>query len=233
MLLRTTVLLSLVTTLASCGASTSEAGPKVAPQASTTTDATTNATATPTAPEAAGDASPALDADAAATTHAPEAATMNNVYALKAQSLDGKPVDLAEYKGKVTLIVNVASACGYTPQYAGLQQLHAELAGRGFAVLGFPSNEFGGQEPGNADEIAAFCSSKFGVAFPLFEKIETKSGANQSPVYGVLEKSTGKLPNWNFCKYLVGKDGAPIAFYPSKVAPDAAELREAIEKALL
>jgi glutathione peroxidase len=229
MLLRTTVLFSLATTLASCGASTGDAGPKAAPPA----NATANATATATAPEAAGNASPALAVGAAPTTHAPEAAAMNNVYALKAQSLDGKPVDLADYKGKVTLIVNVASACGYTPQYAGLQQLHAELAGRGFAVLGFPSNEFGGQEPGNADEIAAFCSSKFGVAFPLFEKIETKSGANQSPVYGVLEKSTGKLPNWNFCKYLVGKDGAPIAFYPSKVAPDAAELREAIEKALL
>jgi len=158
--------------------------------------------------------------------------TANNVYALRTETLDGKPADLASYSGKVTLIVNVASECGYTPQYAGLQKLHAEFEGRGFAVLGFPSNEFGGQEPGGPEQIAQFCSSKYGVQFPMFSKIETKAGAKQSPVYAALNGATGKLPNWNFCKYLVGKDGQPIAFYPSKVAPDSPELRAAIESAL-
>lgn len=158
---------------------------------------------------------------------------MDSIYSLRSTALDNTPVDLGNYQGKVTLIVNVASACGYTPQYAGLQSLHQELAGRGFAVLGFPSNEFGGQEPGSAAEIQQFCSSKFGVKFPLFAKVETKSGANQSPVYAMLQKGTGKLPNWNFCKYLVGKDGKVLAFYPSKVAPNDAELRAAIDKALL
>ncbi len=172
-----------------------------------------------------------------APTSAPASASdstamKNDVYALRTQSLDGAPADLASYRGKVTLIVNVASACGYTPQYAGLQKLHAEFADRGFAVLGFPSNEFGGQEPGSAAEIAQFCSSKYGVAFPMFAKCETKAGAGQSPVYAALEAATGKLPNWNFCKYLVGKDGQPIAFYASRVAPDSADLRRAIEQAL-
>lgn len=156
----------------------------------------------------------------------------NNVYALRTVALDGAPANLADYQNKVTLIVNVASACGYTPQYAGLQRLHAEFGPRGFAVLGFPSNEFGGQEPGSADEIQQFCSSKFGVEFPLFAKLETKSGPTQSPIYAALQGATGKLPNWNFCKYLVGKDGQPLAFYASKVAPDSPELREAIENAL-
>jgi glutathione peroxidase len=221
MLLRNSLLLTLAATLASCGAQpSSEAAPK--PTATSPTAA--SAPASTHAPD--NTLAPAPSREAAP-------ATMNNLYALDVQTLDGKPVSLADYKGKVTLVVNVASACGYTPQYAGLQKLHAELSGRGFAVLGFPSNEFGGQEPGTADEIQAFCSSKYGVEFPMFAKLETKAGENQSPVYGVLEKSTGKLPNWNFCKYLVGKDGAPIAFYPSKVAPDAAELRDAIEKALL
>jgi glutathione peroxidase len=158
---------------------------------------------------------------------------MDSLYNLRTDTLDGKPVDLANYRGKVTLVVNVASECGYTPQYAGLQKLHQELAGKGFAVLGFPSNEFGGQEPGTPAQIQQFCSSKFGVEFPLFAKVETKSGSGQSPVFGLLGKATGKLPNWNFCKYLVGKDGSVLGFYPSKVAPNDAELRAAIDKALL
>ncbi len=186
---------------------------------------------TPTAAQAP--APTTAPAPAATTASAPAAPAMkNDVYALRTQTLDGAPADLASYRGKVTLVVNVASACGYTPQYAGLQKLHAELADRGFAVLGFPSNEFGGQEPGSAAEIAQFCSSKYGVAFPMFAKCETKAGASQSPVYAALEGATGKLPNWNFCKYLVGKDGQPVAFYPSKVTPESAELRQAIELAL-
>ncbi len=155
-----------------------------------------------------------------------------DVYALRAVLLDGSPVDLGDYRGKVTLIVNVASECGYTRQYAGLQDLHARLADRGFAVLGFPSNEFGGQEPGTAEEIRAFCTDRYGVEFPMFAKIETKKGANQSPVYRTLVAATGEQPSWNFCKYLVGKDGRVLGFYPSSTAPNSSELQQAIEKAL-
>ena len=152
-------------------------------------------------------------------------------YDLKTTPLDGKPADLSAYKGKVTLVVNVASKCGYTPQYDGLEKLHAELAPKGFAVLGFPSNDFGGQEPGTAEEIQQFCKLTYGVTFPMFEKSVTKAGPGQSPIYTYLGQ-TGNLPAWNFSKYLVGKDGKVIAFYPSKVKPDAPELRDAIAKAL-
>jgi glutathione peroxidase len=152
-------------------------------------------------------------------------------YDLKTSSLEGKPTDLSAYKGKVTLVVNVASKCGYTPQYDGLEKLHQELASKGFAVLGFPSNDFGGQEPGTAAEIQQFCKLTYGVTFPMFEKSVTKAGPGQSPIYAYLGQ-TGNLPAWNFSKYLVGKDGKVIAFYPSKVKPDAPELRDAIAKAL-
>lgn len=153
-------------------------------------------------------------------------------YSLRTQALDGSPADLAAFRGKVTLVVNVASACGYTPQYAGLQKLHAELKGRGFAVLGFPSNDFGAQEPGTPEQIREFCTTKYQVDFPLFGKVQTKTGAGQSPVYEWLGKESGKLPNWNFCKYLVGKDGKVIAFHASKTAPDDTALRAAIDAAL-
>jgi glutathione peroxidase len=153
-------------------------------------------------------------------------------YSLRTDSLDGKPADLTSFRGKVTLVVNVASECGYTPQYAGLQKLHAECKGRGFAVLGFPSNDFGGQEPGTPEQIRQFCSTKYQVDFPMFAKVRTKAGEGQSPVYKLLGDAAGKLPNWNFCKYLVGKDGKVLGFYPSKVAPEDKELRAAIEAAL-
>jgi glutathione peroxidase len=166
---------------------------------------------------------------AAAATPAP---AMNDVYSLSASNLAGQPADLASYRGKVTLVVNVASECGYTPQYKGLQKLHEEYAAKGFAVLGFPSNEFGGQEPGSPEQIQQFCSKNYGVTFPLFAKCATKPGAGQSPMYAALQQATGKSPNWNFCKYLVGKDGKPIAFYASRTAPDDTELRAAIDKAL-
>ncbi len=155
----------------------------------------------------------------------------DSFYSLKTTSLQGKPADLAQFDGKVTLVVNVASACGYTPQYKGLQALHTELSGKGFAVLGFPSNEFGGQEPGSAAEIQTFCERNYGVTFPLFSKLVTGKGDSQSPVYAFLTKDQ-PAPNWNFCKYLVGKDGTVIAFFPSKVTPESRELRDAIEKAL-
>ena len=154
------------------------------------------------------------------------------LYGLSADTLAGEMQPLAEYQGKVTLVVNVASECGYTRQYSGLQTLHAELKDRGFAVLGFPSNEFGGQEPGSAEEIQQFCTSKYGVTFPMFAKVATKNGDAQSPVYKALTTAAKKQPNWNFCKYLVGKDGEVIGFYPSSVAPASAELRAAIETAL-
>ena len=152
-------------------------------------------------------------------------------YDLKTSYLDGKPADLSVFRGKVTLVVNVASKCGFTPQYEGLEKLHAELSGKGFAVLGFPSNDFGQQEPGTAQEIAQFCKLTYGVTFPMFAKVVTKSGADQSPVYKLLG-SSGHLPAWNFSKYVVGKDGKILAFFPSEVTPESAELRGAIMKAL-
>jgi len=154
-----------------------------------------------------------------------------SLYDLQVTTLDGKPADLAAYRGKVTLVVNVASQCGYTPQYAGLEKLHRELGPKGFAVLGFPSNDFGGQEPGSAEEIATFCKRTYDVSFPMFAKVVTRKGPGQSPVYAFLGES-GSLPQWNFSKYVVDKDGKVEAFFPSRVAPDAPELRAAIEKML-
>ena len=137
----------------------------------------------------------------------------------------------AVVEGKVSLVVNVASKCGYTPQYEGLEKLHKELQSKSFSVLGFPSNDFGGQEPGTAEEIVNFCKATYGVTFPMFEKVVTKAGPGQSPVYAYLGTS-GSLPAWNFGKYVIGKDGHVVAYFPSKVTPDAPELRAAIDKAL-
>jgi glutathione peroxidase len=158
-------------------------------------------------------------------------ATVNSFYDFKTTTLEGKPADLGMYKGKVSLVVNVASKCGYTPQYEGLEKLQKEKGGKDFNVLGFPSNDFGGQEPGTAEEIVTFCKLTYGVTFPMFEKVVTKAGAGQSPIYSFLGTS-GNLPAWNFSKYVVGKDGKVVAFFPSKVTPDAPELRAAIDKAL-
>jgi glutathione peroxidase len=158
-------------------------------------------------------------------------AAVTSFYDLKTKTLDGKPADLAAYKGKVSLVVNVASKCGYTPQYEGLEKLHKDLQPKGVNVLGFPSNDFGGQEPGTAEEIITFCKATYGVTFPMFEKVVTKAGAAQSSIYGFLGAS-GSLPAWNFSKYVIGKDGKVVAFFPSKVTPDAPELRAAIDKAL-
>jgi glutathione peroxidase len=156
----------------------------------------------------------------------------DSLYRLTTHSLEGQPAELRTYAGKVALVVNVASQCGYTPQYAGLEKLYGELKGRGFVVLGFPSNDFGGQEPGTAKEIREFCSLNYDVSFPLFEKMVTKAGAGQSPVYANLQKQSGELPSWNFAKYLVGKDGKVVKFYKSGVKPEDAGLRKDIEAAL-
>jgi glutathione peroxidase len=153
------------------------------------------------------------------------------LYDLKTQTLLGKPADLGAYRGKVTLVVNVASYCGYTPQYKGLEQLHRELRDKGFAVLGFPSNDFGEQEPGTGEEIATFCKLTYDVTFPMFAKVITRRGPDQSPVYTYLAAS-GHLPAWNFAKYLVGKDGRVRAFFASDVTPDEPALRVAIADAL-
>lgn len=159
------------------------------------------------------------------------AATSASFYDLRTTYLDGKPADLGTFRGKVTLVVNVASQCGFTPQYEGLEKLYRELKGRGFAILGFPSNDFGGQEPGTAQEIAQFCRLTYDVTFPMFAKLATRPGPEQSPVYKFLGTS-GHLPAWNFSKYVVGRDGQILAFFPSEVTPESAELRGAIAKAL-
>jgi glutathione peroxidase len=167
----------------------------------------------------------------AASDDGKEAAVPQSFYELSATKLSGEPADLKQYSGKVTLVVNTASKCGYTPQYKGLQALYTELAPRGFVVLGFPSNDFGGQEPGTAEEIKTFCELNYKVTFPMFSKVVTQATEGQSPIYSWLGR-TGDLPKWNFSKYLIGRDGKVLAFFPSKVAPDAPELRQAIEQAL-
>jgi glutathione peroxidase len=156
---------------------------------------------------------------------------LGSLYDLKVTTLAGQPSDLAAYRGKVVLVVNVASRCGYTPQYAGLEKLYREMAPKGLTILGFPSNDFGGQEPGTPEEIQTFCKTTYDVTFPLFSKVVTKAGPEQSPVYTFLGE-TGNLPAWNFAKYVVDKAGKVVAFFPSKVTPDAPELRAAIDKAL-
>jgi glutathione peroxidase len=147
--------------------------------------------------------------------------------------LAGKePVNLcSQFEGKVLLVVNTASKCGYTPQYEGLEKLHADLSGKGFAVVGFPSNDFMGQEPGTEEEIREFCTNTYGVEFPMFQKVSVK-GKDADPLFVELAKSTGQEPGWNFHKYLIGKDGQVIQSYPSKVKPDSEELLGAIEAAL-
>jgi glutathione peroxidase len=156
---------------------------------------------------------------------------VSSLYDLKTTTLLGKPADLSAYRGRVTLVVNVASYCGFTPQYKGLEKLHRELSGKAFSVLGFPSNDFGEQEPGSPQEITEFCRLTYDVTFPMFAKVVTKPGADQSPIYKFLGAS-GHLPAWNFAKYLVGKDGRVLAFFPSEVTPEAPELRRAVDNAL-
>lgn len=139
-----------------------------------------------------------------------------SIYDFKMNSIDGEPIDFARYKGKSLLIVNVASKCGYTPQYADLEKLH-EQYGDKVVVLGFPANNFGGQEPGTNLEIAEFCQQNYGVKFQMFEKISVK-GDDQHALYQWLKEKTGSEPTWNFCKYLVKPDGT-VKFYASKVKP--------------
>ena len=157
--------------------------------------------------------------------------TSSSFYDLKTMTLDGKPADLAQYRGTVSLVVNVASYCGFTPQYKGLEKLHRDMKDQGVVVLGFPSNDFGQQEPGTAEEIEQFCKLTYDVTFPMFEKVVTMNGRVQSPIYAWLGKS-GHLPAWNFSKYVIGKNGQVVAFFPSDVTPESPQLRAAIAKAL-
>lgn len=140
----------------------------------------------------------------------------SGIYDFKVNALDGQTIDFRKYKGKTLLIVNVASKCGYTPQYNDLQELHEKYGDR-VTVLGFPSNDFGGQEPGTNLEIAEFCKANYGVTFQMFEKITVK-GNEQHALYAFLKEKTGNEPTWNFCKYLVKPDGS-VKFYNSKVKP--------------
>jgi glutathione peroxidase len=158
------------------------------------------------------------------------------VLQFKMRSLAGEEIDLAQYQGTVLLIVNVASECGYTPQYRGLQALYARYAPDGFAVLGFPCNQFGQQEPGTTEQIAAFCSRRYSVTFPMFEKIEV-NGKNQCDLYKYLTSQSsgaqvGEPIQWNFEKFLVARDGQVVARFRSSVAPESKPLVEAIEREL-
>ena len=155
-----------------------------------------------------------------------------SIYDYSLETIDGKPRSLADFRGKVVLLVNTASECGYTLQYEGLQKLHAKYEARGFSVIGFPSNDYGGQEPGSNEQIKTFCSTKFHVTFPMFGKITVK-GPQKHPLYAMLVQTppAGEV-KWNFGKFLVGKDGKAIARYDSAVTPESPELAAAIEKAL-
>lgn len=145
------------------------------------------------------------------------------------KTIDGKEASLKDYAGKAVLIVNVASECGYTSQYAGLQALHDKYAEAGFSVLGFPCNDFGGQEPGSEAEIKNFCTSRFKVTFPMFSKVSLK-GAEKHPLFAELT-SSGEV-QWNFEKFLIGKDGKLIARYDSGAEPEGGEIEDAVKKAL-
>jgi glutathione peroxidase len=153
-----------------------------------------------------------------------------SLHDISATTLSGEEQSLADYKGKVMLVVNVASECGSTPQYAGLEALWREFKDKGLAVLGFPSNDFGGQEPGTEAQIREFCSKTYDVTFPMYSKIKT-AGDGQSPVFRYLSADHGE-PKWNFHKYLVSKKGRVIKAFPTSTAPDDAKLRAAIEAAL-
>jgi glutathione peroxidase len=159
---------------------------------------------------------------------------MSSIYEFEAQQIDGAPVSLAQFRGQPLLIVNTASACGFTPQFAGLQELHRDYGARGLVVLGFPCNQFGSQDPGSNAEIAGFCQKNYGVSFPMMQKIEV-NGGNAHPLYRWLTSEApgllgSKAIKWNFTKFLVGKDGRVIRRYAPQDAP--AKLAKDIEAAL-
>ena len=159
---------------------------------------------------------------------------MSSIYDYSAETLSGDPVSLADYRGDVLLIVNTASKCGFTPQYEGLETLHKDLSGKGFRVLGFPCNQFGSQEPGDADEIASFCKLTYDVTFPMFAKIDV-NGPQAHPLYEFLKSEAkglmgSKAIKWNFTKFLVGRDGTVVKRFGPQDAPE--KIRSAIEALL-
>ena len=159
----------------------------------------------------------------------------SNLYTFTLNSIDGKPAPLADYKGKVVLIVNVASQCGYTPQYSALEAIYEKYKDRGFVIVGFPANNFGAQEPGTNEEIKTFCSRKYNVTFPMYAKISVK-GADQAPLYAYLTKETGNgiagEIQWNFTKFLVDRNGNVVQRFEPAVTPDSTDVTTAIEKQL-
>jgi len=159
----------------------------------------------------------------------------SNVYDFTLPSIDGKPMPLADYKGKVVLMVNVASKCGYTPQYTALEALYEKYKDQGFVIVGFPANNFGAQEPGTNAEIKTFCSRTYNVKFPMYAKVSVK-GDDQTPLYHYLTKDTpapiaGEI-KWNFTKFLVDRDGKVVQRFESAVTPDSPEVTSAVEKLL-
>lgn len=158
----------------------------------------------------------------------------DSLYDVPLKDIDGKDASLKPYAGKVILVVNVASHCGFTPQYQGLESIYKKYADQGLVVCGFPCNQFGGQEPGTAEEIKTFCTGKYNVTFPLFAKLEV-NGENRHPLYKILAGENSPYPgniHWNFTKFLVGRDGKIVARFDSRVKPESAELTKAVEAAL-
>ena len=158
--------------------------------------------------------------------------TTMNIYNHPINDLRGAPVDKNTFEGKITLVVNLASKCGLTPQYEDLQTLHERYASQGFSVIGFPCNDFGGQEPGDAEAITA-CASGFGATFPIMEKVSVVEGDSQFTIYSDLFEATGALPEWNFGKYLVDQHGTPVAFFGSRIEPLSSELTDRIDALLV
>jgi len=159
----------------------------------------------------------------------------SGIYSFTLNSIDGQPAPLADYKGKVVLLVNVASKCGFTPQYSALEATYEKYKSQGFVILGFPANNFGAQEPGTNEEIKTFCSRKYNVTFPMYAKISVK-GEDQAPLYSYLTKDTGPGMvgdiKWNFTKFLVDRNGNVVQRFESAVTPDSPEVVAAIEKQL-
>ena len=154
-----------------------------------------------------------------------------NVHEFTLNDIDGKPVSLAEFKGKVVLIVNVASKCGFSPQYTGLEALYEKYKDQGFVIVGVPANNFGSQEPGTNEEIKTFCTRKYNVSFPMLAKVSVK-GDDITPLYKYLTETKGGDVKWNFTKFLIGKDGLVAERFESAVKPDDPALTAAVESAL-
>jgi glutathione peroxidase len=155
----------------------------------------------------------------------------STIYDFTMPSIDGSPTPLSEYKGKVVLVVNVASKCGFTPQYEGLEAVYTKFKGQGFTILGFPANNFMSQEPGTNADIKQFCTRKYNVDFPMFSKSDVK-GEGQNPLYHYLTAEKGGEIKWNFTKFLIGRDGTILARFEPAVKPDSPEVTAAIEQAL-